>query len=140
MARRFKSFGSPIVGNDDPVEFELYNTIFRCVPAIQGKKMLEFISATNDDDYSASADALLEFINTCVVPAQREELSIMLSSDDQIVPMDVLTEITSFLVESYSGTVGANESGKSESSPSEPSSNGQMNTVSLSEDVPLPLE
>jgi hypothetical protein len=140
MARKFKSFGSPLVSSDTVIEFELYGHTYRCAPALQGRKLLEFVASTSGDDFGQSAEALLDFMDTCLVGDDRAKFRELTTSDDQIVSMSILTDITSFLVESYSGEIGEAGTGKSVPEQSKDSSPGPMSTPSSSEAVQLPME
>lgn len=132
--RRFKSFKSPILDSDSPVEFEIYGQTFRCRKALQGRSLLEFVSASAGDDSSKSAEAVLDFIDQCVIKDDRERFKELTNSEDEIVSMEMIADISSWLVELYtSGDAEGKDSAEKESSASSP---GQTTTTSSSEEAP----
>ena len=136
--RRFKSFGTPVLNSDEPIEFELYDQTFRCKTALQGRELLEFVSVSNGENFGASAEAVLSFIDTCITPDDRKKFQELTGSDsEKIVSMEVLTELAAWLVELYSSGDGDDKSGKdSADEESKASSNGQPTTTSSSKDTP----
>ena len=100
---RHKSFGSPVLQSDEPLTFDLYDQQFRCQPALQGRVLIEFIAKSASGDPAAGAQAVLDFFDTAVIPADRERFKTMLESEEYIVPMDTLTQIMDWMVEEYTG-------------------------------------
>lgn len=135
VARRFKKFESPLLNSDEPLEFELNSVLFRCVPALPGRRILQFVSLSNSEDFGASAEAVLEFIDSCIVSEQREQFRELTMSETQVVPLETLTDISTFLVENYAG--GNDES---PSEPSEVSLPGPTTMPYPSEAVPSQTE
>jgi hypothetical protein len=103
VSRKFKSFGSPITPGEEVIEFEIYGYTFRCKPGIQGRKLLEFILETESETTGASAAAMIQFLDSSIVDEQRDTFQAVTESDETIIPMDTLSDITAWLIELYSG-------------------------------------
>jgi hypothetical protein len=99
---RSKDFGSPVV-SDEPVTFTVYDSVFKCVPALQGRSLIKFIQMADNDDAGSSAASLLEFLDNVLVPADKERFKAMCTSATHVVPLETLSEITTWLVEQYTG-------------------------------------
>lgn len=108
MAARHKNFGSPVTvtNSDEPITFQVYGRVFRCVPALQGRTMLYFMSMSSSDDGAESARAIEEFFKTVIYPADQEAWDKLSTSNDleasTIIDMKALSEIMEWLVEQYS--------------------------------------
>ena len=101
---KFKDFGAPALAasSDEPITFQLYGETFRCIPAMQGTTLIEFIAQASMDDPSAGARAVLNFFTTVIVQSDLEKWEAMTKSSETIVPMETLSEIMDWLVEQYS--------------------------------------
>jgi hypothetical protein len=119
---RHRSFGSPVLSQDQPLTFDLYGQTFRCVPALQGVVMIEFIAQSASDDVGAGARAMLDFLRRVIRPEDRDRFFEMTNSDEFVVPMETLNELMEWLTEQYAGrpTEGQSpsESGSSTTGPS----------------------
>ena len=123
---RHRDFGSP-ASQDEPITFTIYGQTFRCVPAIQGRTLLDFIAMSADDNGAASAGAVLQFFNVALVSADRERFTALTSADDTVVPLETLASIMEWLVEQYAGRP---------TEPSSPSEPGDMITGPMPVAVP----
>jgi hypothetical protein len=103
MGARYKDFGSPVTASsDEPVMFSLYGEQFRCLPAMQGTKLIEFIAMSGDpDNPSGGATAVLEFFKTAISSDDFPRFEAITNSDDRIVPMETLSEIMDWLITQY---------------------------------------
>ena len=100
---RHKSFGSPVLNSDEPLTFDLYDTTYRCKPAMQGRLLIEFIARSSANDPAAGAQAVLDFFDSAIIESDLQHFKDVLSSEDKIVPMDTLTEIMDWMIEEYTG-------------------------------------
>ena len=144
--RRFKSFGTPILSSDEPVEFEVNGHTFRCRKALQGRTLLEFIGNAGGDNFTKSATAVLDFIDSCVVADDRERFRELTGSENEdeenVVGLETITQISTWLVETYSSGNSSDSEGKEQQLvelESNPSLNGQPTTTSMSEAEPSPM-
>lgn len=131
MTARFKDFGTP-ASSDEPVTFRLHGEVFRCVPAIQGVVLIEFIAAAGggaEGNMAATAEEMLRFFNRTIIPADRERFTELLNSDDRIVSLEGLVEIMDWLVEQYAGRP------TQQPTPSQP---GEQTTGTMPVAVPSP--
>lgn len=100
---RHKDFGAP-ANTDEPITFTLYGETFKCVPSLQGRTLLQFISDSGDNESpDKGANAVLDFFNSALTKADRERFIELTSDDDTVVPLESLAEIMEWLVEQYSG-------------------------------------
>jgi hypothetical protein len=133
---KFKSFSSPITNNSEPVAFEVNGHTFRCNPGIQGRRLIDFLSVPESD----SATSLLEFLDSSIVAADRDRFRGLTTSDDTIVPLDVLSDISAWLIGIYSGNPTSEET-SAPTTPQQPESSlpGETTTLSSYEDTQLPM-
>lgn len=115
---RHKDFGAP-VNSDEPITFTLYGKVFRCVPAIQGRTLLRFISVSSGENAAESAGAILDFFDTAVVPEDLDMFREMTSSLSTVVPLETLAKVMEWMVEEYSGRP---------TPPPSPSDSGELTT------------
>lgn len=100
---RHKDFGAP-ASTDEPITFTLFGQTFRCKPSLQGRKLMEFIAMSADEDNPAQgAKAILAFLDSALVAEDRERFTQVTESDDTVVPLETLAAIMEWLVEQYSG-------------------------------------
>ena len=123
---RHRDFGAP-ASQDEPVTFMLYDQTFRCVPALQGRTLLDFIATSAEEDGAASAKAVLEFFDVALVAADLERFTALTSAQDTVVPLDTLASIMEWLVEQYAGRP---------TEPPSPSESGDMITGPMPVAVP----
>ena len=123
---RHRDFGAP-ASQDEPVTFALYGETFRCVAALQGRTLLDFIATSSDEDGASSAKAVLDFFDVALVEADRERFTELTSSQDTVVPLETLASIMEWMVEQYAGRP---------TEPSSPSESGDMITGPMPVAVP----
>jgi len=100
---RFKDFGTGDQDpNAEPISFKLHGQEFKCVKQIQGKTMLELISASSSDDPSRNADAVNMFFSKVLLKDSYEQFQALQEDPEKIVSVETLSEITSWLIEEYS--------------------------------------
>lgn len=100
-ANRFKDFGAPEVESKEPVVFKLFNQEFTCVPAIQGKIMLDLVADSASDDNAKSAATIIKFITSVLVEDSLVRFTALAESKDKIVSVETLGDISAWLVEQY---------------------------------------
>jgi hypothetical protein len=99
---RFKDFGSGEGVETSPLSFKLHNEEFHCVPAVQGKLMLQLAASSGDNDPSKAAGMIDTFFEQVLLEESYTRFSALLASE-KIVPVETLANITAWLVEEYSG-------------------------------------
>jgi len=103
MAKRFKDFGSTFDGvNNQAVTFKLHGEEFECHANMQGKVLLNIVANSNEDDPKSVASTMTEFFQQALLPESYERFNKLLEDPDTIVTVDVLGEVTGWLVEQYS--------------------------------------
>lgn len=99
---RFKDFG---IGDQDPnatpITFKLHGEEFHCIPEVQGKVMLELI-AESAGDIVSTGEVMTKFFSKVLKKDSLKKFNELLDSSDKIVSIEVLSDITSWLVEEYS--------------------------------------
>lgn len=104
MTKRFKDFGSAEDNFiDEPLSFKLYGEEFHCHPAIQGKVMLEIAKRAGNEENTAEAAALVDsFFEIALLPDSLVRFNKLLQDPKKIVSVEVLSEITAWLMSEYS--------------------------------------
>lgn len=103
MTGRFKDFGDDNKVVKSPLSFKLYGEEFHCVPAIQGKVLLDIVKkASNPDDPAGAAAVIDEFFSSVLQPDSLEKFNNLLADPEKIVTVETLSEITGWLVSEYS--------------------------------------
>lgn len=102
---RFKDFGAgKNSGVKEPVSFKLHDEEFTCVPEVQGKVLLDLVAKSNNENDPAAAAAIIStFFETVLHDESYARFDALLKSKDKIVNMETLADITSWLVEEYTG-------------------------------------
>jgi hypothetical protein len=99
---KFKDFGAGGVDpNAEPIKFSIHGEEFTCLPEIQGKVLLELIADSGSDDAVRNAEVSNKFFSKVMAPESLERFNAMLTSQDKIVSVETLGEITGWLVEQY---------------------------------------
>ena len=103
MTTRFKDFGSGVESTEpiDPIKFALHGEEFECVPNIQGKSLLKFVSDSQSGNTALQAEVIEKFFDKILVDESLERFTAMQESKDRIVSIETLTEILSWVVEQY---------------------------------------
>jgi hypothetical protein len=116
---KFKDFGSPIIpSQSDPIQFAIYGKTFECVPNLQGRALLKFISETTSNEYTVSSKAVLTFLDSCLTPESLEDFQKMSADPNTIISMDTLGDITTYLIEAYTNTLFPDSAVPKENAPS----------------------
>lgn len=100
---RFKDFGSgDTATNVEPLSFKLHDEEFHCVPRIQGKALLTIISDSTSDNPAVSTQVILNFFKNVLEDESLTRFNALLDDKHRIVSVELLGEITGWLVEEYS--------------------------------------
>jgi hypothetical protein len=100
---KFKDFGAGSSDpNAEPIKFSIHGQEFECVPEIQGKVLLDLIADSSASDPTRNAEVSGKFFSKVMKAESLERFNALLSSEDKIVPVETLGEITAWLVEQYS--------------------------------------
>jgi len=105
--KRHKSFEVRNVEEAEPLSFDLGGEEFLCYPEVQGKTILDImkVAAEGDEDSRGllMAVSVLDFFVKVMPPEEYERFEKLMEDEKRIVPMDVLSEIMSWLIEEYTG-------------------------------------
>jgi hypothetical protein len=100
---KFRDFGSgPDLSNVEPISFALYEETFECVKAVQGKTLLELVSKSKSEDPAEAAATIGNFFSQVLTDESYARFDALMSDKDKIVTVDVLGEISGWLVEQFS--------------------------------------
>lgn len=102
MTTRFKDFGEDSNVAKEPLSFKLYGEEFNCVPAVQGKVLLDTVRKVDSDKPSAAAEVIEEFFKITLMGESYERFQNLLNDPHKIVTVETLSEITGWLVGEYS--------------------------------------
>lgn len=102
MTKRFKDFGSDTGLSNEPLSFKLHGEEFECYPGMQGKRLLDLVANTEGEDNAAVANTITEFFKTTLKPESYERFEKLIVDPEKIVSVEVLGNITAWLVEEYS--------------------------------------
>ncbi len=113
MTKRHKDFGSPVLPEKmEPVTFDLYGKTFDCYKQINGIALLRFVKEASAEDGARATEALLDIFNRVMNEEEYKRFMELCEDPDTIVPVETLSDIVSFLVETYteqSPTKGSKE-------------------------------
>lgn len=99
---KFKDFGSGIdTSTAEPISFKIYDEEFYCVPALQGKVLLGFVSASNSEDPSKQAKIIEDFFNYVLTEESETRFNALQETKDKIVSVELLGDIIAWVVEQY---------------------------------------
>jgi hypothetical protein len=99
---RFKDFGGGLSdAQKEPLVFKLYDEEFTCVPVVPGKTLLELIADASSADTSVQSASTLKFFKDILLAESLERFEALISHKEKIVTLDVLTDITAWLIEEY---------------------------------------
>jgi len=99
--KRFRDFGS---GNavTEPLSFKLYGEDFHCHPALQGKVLLDMVATATDTNQTVAAEIITSFFEKALLAESYIRFQKLLEDPEKIVTVEMLGEITAWLVECYS--------------------------------------
>lgn len=100
--KRFRDFGS---GNavTEPLSFKLHGEEFHCHPALQGKVLLDMVATATDTNQSVAAEIITTFFEKALLEESYARFKTLLDDKEKIVTVEMLGEISAWLVERYSG-------------------------------------
>jgi len=102
--RSFKAKSSRV----EPVTFDLTTVAgkvyeFECVPEAPGAVLTDFLGAAGSNHLGRSSDSLVAFLKAVIIDADVGRFDAVIHSKDDLVDIDTLGEIVSWLVEEYGG-------------------------------------
>jgi hypothetical protein len=103
--KRHKSFKVINIEESEPLDFDLGSETFLCYPEVQGKTILDImrVAAEGDEDTRGvlMAVSVIDFFKKVMPPEEYERFEKLMEDPKQIIPMDTLSEIMSWLIEEY---------------------------------------
>ena len=99
MTRR-KSF-STYAPTSEPIQIELNDRTFVCLPTLPGAVLLDFTASVAADNPAQMASAISTLIEVSVVPEQRDEWNAYVRDPANNVSIETLAEIAGYLAEEY---------------------------------------
>lgn len=104
MTKRFKDFGSEQVFDTallEPVMFRIDGQTFRCKPALPGATLLAFVSDADSGSGGRASGAIPRLFSVAMDEPEYERFQTFVTREDRIVPLELLAEISAWLVEVY---------------------------------------
>jgi hypothetical protein len=100
---RFKDFGSgkTDLSKYEPLSFKLYDEEFNCVPAVQGKFLIDLVASAESDDSSSSLKIITSFFENVLTDESNVRFESLISDKEKIVTVESLSEIVSWLMSEY---------------------------------------
>ena len=99
---RFKNFdainAAKAEEKKDPPSFKLSGVDFECVVAPKATSVAKLSKAGEGD-----VTALIDYLRSLIVPAQRVEFDVVLDDDEKVVEIETLAELVTWLAEEYTG-------------------------------------
>ena len=102
---RFKDFGSEQIQDTsiyEPVTFRLDGETFLCHSVLPGAAMLEFVSDADSGEGGLVSESILRFFQAAMAEDENTRFRAFIKRPDRITPIDLLAEISTWLVEVYS--------------------------------------
>jgi hypothetical protein len=103
--KRHKSFDVVNIDESEPLDFDLGGETFMVYPEVQGKTILDIMRTASEGDEETRgvkmAVSVLDFFEKVMPPEEYEKFNKLMEDPKRIVPMDVLSEIMSWLIEEY---------------------------------------
>ena len=102
---RFKDFGSDQIIDTteyEAVTFRLDGQTFTCYSMIPGSALLEFVSDADSGEGGRASESILRFFKAAMTEEEYARFYALIKRPDRVTPMDVLAEISTWLVEVYS--------------------------------------
>jgi len=102
---RFKDFGSEQILDTteyEPITFRLDGQDFTCYSVLPGTALLEFVSDADSGEGGRASESILRFFKAAMPEAEYERFYQLVKRADRVTPMEVLAEISTWLVEVYS--------------------------------------
>lgn len=103
MTTRFKDFGTGGEVNSTPLSFKLHGEEFHCHKNLQGKALLDMATSAGKADTVDVSSAVTGFFSKALVEESYQRFLKLLDDPEKIVTLESLGEITSWLIEEYSG-------------------------------------
>jgi hypothetical protein len=79
----------------------LHGEEFTAIPEIQGKVLLQLIAESSEDG-SNTGEVMSKFFSNVLLEESLKRFNALLDSKDRIVSVEVLSDITGWLIEEYS--------------------------------------
>lgn len=102
---RFKDFGSDQIQDTskyEAVTFGLDGQTFTCYSVLPGSAMLEFVSDADSGEGGRASESILRFFKAAMTEEEYARFAAFVKRPDRVTPIDLLAEISTWLVEVYS--------------------------------------
>ncbi len=109
----------------DPPTFTVAGREFKCVPEPPGGALADLFWTFQGTETVLRAAGLVRFISACLPDAEAESFELVIHDKDTIIPIAVLHDIATWLIEEYTGRP---------TTPSSGSATGSGITAATSED------
>lgn len=97
---KFKDFGTgPDLSNVEEITFKLHGETFTCVKAVQGRVLLSMVKDASNEDPAVAANVIETFFAQVLTDESLVRFNALLEDKNRIVSVDVLGEITGWIVE-----------------------------------------
>lgn len=101
--KKSKQFGSYTPMGISPMEMTINDQTFKVRGAMSGIQLLNMIKAMDGDNDVDSAATMIGFIERAILVEDRERAMDYLENSEPPVPLTMLTDIITWLIEEYTG-------------------------------------
>ena len=98
---KFKDFGAGNSIKSEPIAFKLYDEEFKCIPAIQGKLMLDLVARSQSEDAAVQSETIIKFFEAVLEDESLSRFNSLVEDKDRVVSVETLGEIVAWLMEQY---------------------------------------
>ncbi len=87
----------------DPPSFTVAGRTFKCVAEPPGGALADLFWTFQGNDITLRAAGLVRFISGCLPDAEAEAFDLTIHDKDTIVPLGLLSDLSTWLIEEYTG-------------------------------------
>jgi hypothetical protein len=98
---KFKDFGAGKAVKTEPISFKIHEEEFNCIPAIQGKVMLDLVARSQSDDAAIQSETIVKFFDSVLEEESLVRFNSLLEDKHRVVDVETLGEIVAWLMEQY---------------------------------------
>ncbi len=101
---RFKDFGSDEIEETakyEAVTFKLDGELFTCFSVLPGASMLEFVGDIDSDSGGRASASIMRLFEASMETEEFERFRAFVKRPNRVTPIDMLAEISTWLVEVY---------------------------------------
>lgn len=98
---KFKDFGAGKSIKSEPISFKIHDEDFSCIPAIQGKVMLDLVARSQSENAAVQSETIVKFFDAVLEEESLARFNELLEDKHRVVSVETLGEIVAWLMEQY---------------------------------------